>query len=920
MTVKVDSSKTAIFTIVSNNYLHFARTLMESVRTHEPECDRYVMVLDDPVADEARADADLYEVVTLEQFELPEPKKFLFRYNVLEANTAVKPWVIGRLSAELGYGAVIYLDPDILLYRPLTHVHSLLDQGASLVLTPHLMGPVWDDKRPSEIDILQAGAYNLGFAAVGAWSRSRDLIKWWQQRLERHCVVDPANGLFVDQKWMDLALGLFPDVAVLRHKGYNVAYWNLHERPVRKTRDGWTADDEPLHFFHFSGLEIDQPDRFSKHQTRYRLDDTGDAQILVRDYCRQLASNGAEHFRKLAYGFGRHSLDYQIPDIVRRLHRSNPDVEEAWGDDPFTRNLTPVLNAFAEYDHTRPRLTRLMRWIWRDRSELQAAFPDPEFADRARYVAWFERNAKNQFRLDDRWIEPAKRELKGLAQGKGATPAPNMVAEVIGLFSQHGEAFVRRAYQLILGRAPDPDGLGTFLSRLESGKRSRRWVVWALLLSREGRRRRRSLGQMAALSLPLVLIKPFARGIASHSVPAKAEPDAPIARAGGRSRPSGINRKPRLWAQSSQSAPDSIRVVGYFEMATGVAESARRCVASAAAAGYTVECWTAGLGGEIERQNRSKNTGNASPVTIAHINADQLCVMGQKLDCADGGNSYRIGYWHWELPEFPPKYYRAFEFVDEVWVPSKHMLDALTRVSPVPVVKIPHSIEVPDVGPVKRADFGIPEDAFAFHCMYDLCSYQERKNPMGAVRAYLQAFPDPSPNHCLVIKANNSGFDKCAYESLLEVTRDRGDILILEQAMDRHDVFRLESTIDCFVSLHRAEGFGLCAAECMYLGKPVIATGWSGNMEFMTTQNSYLVDYQLCHLAQPVGPYEAGQVWAEPDIEQAARLMKEVYVDDRGRNHKSKQAMKSIRESLSPAVIGKQYSQRIESILHFSGI
>lgn len=913
------SDKLAAFTIVSNNYLHYARSLMESVRAHEPDIHRFVMVLDTPVAQEALDDTGLYSVIRVEQLDLPDPKKFLFRYNVLEANTAVKPWVMEQLSREKGYKAVIYLDPDIYLYRSLTDVKEQLDSGATLVLTPHLMGPVEDDKRPSEQDILRAGAYNLGFAAIGEWRSAETLVKWWQRRLERHCVVDPDKALFVDQKWMDLAPGLFPGVSILRHKGYNVAYWNLHERPVYRKDNKYFADGDPLHFFHFSGLNVNDPVRFSKHQSRFKLEDIGDAQDLVIDYCHRLKANGADYFSKLPYGFSLHNSKHNIPDAIRRIYRNNPEVEAAWGRDPFSNDLTPFLNAFADYDRRPPRMTRLMRGLWKERPDLQAAFPKPEQDDRVRYTAWFVKNAASQLNLPDRWIAPARAQLNAYKQQENQSRIPTVVDEVVNLFDLYGEDFVRRAYQLILGRAADADGLRNFTEQLERGGRSRRRVMWALAFSDEAKQKPRRFSELAAFSLPLPLVKIVARRTGGqspkylHGSSDDSSPQAPIA-----------GKEQQATCRHTKFTPGSekvVRIIGYLDMPTGVGESARRCIAAAEAIGLDIKSWKIDPAQGFEclesRSDTSRGADSIPFVSIAHINADQLCVMGEKLALVDKGSSYRIGYWHWELPEFPRKYFAAFDFVDEVWVPSDHMLKALTKVSPVPVVKIPHSIRFSTGTNDARIRHSIPEKAFAFLCMYDLCSYQERKNPMGAVHAYIQAFPAAAKDHCLVIKVNNRDFDEVSFKALLAEVKGREDIVIVSQNLGREKVFQLENSIDCFVSLHRAEGFGLCAAECMYLGKPVIATAWSGNMEFMTNDNSYPVNYSLKALTENVGPYEAGQVWAEPDIGHAAFLMKAVIEDSSTRKQKARQAMRTIQEKFSPEAIGKRYKERLDTISEF---
>ena len=281
----------AIFTIVSNNYLHFARTLLQSARLHHPEARLYCVIVDtDPAP--AAALAEEFEAIALSALPLPDGEDFLFQYTILELNTAVKPWALQYLI-DAGFEKVFYIDPDICLYRPMTSVVEQLDGDADIVLTPHLLAPMNDDAHPGELDIRRAGTYNLGFCALRDSPNTRRFLKWWQGKLRHDCIVAPDRGIFVDQSWVDLVPGLFERVSVLRHPGYNVAYWNLAQRglvgPV-ENQAALTVNGEPLVFFHFSGLNPLAPSNVSKHQNRYTLDDTSpQVQALFSDtHCTEL--------------------------------------------------------------------------------------------------------------------------------------------------------------------------------------------------------------------------------------------------------------------------------------------------------------------------------------------------------------------------------------------------------------------------------------------------------------------------------------------------------------------------------------------------------------------------------------------------------------------------------------------------------
>ena len=151
---------------------------------------------------------------------------------------------------QRGYEKVFYIDPDIKFYSDLSVMTDLLDEN-QVLLTPHLTGPLADEKAPSELDILRSGTYNLGYIGLRNTENTKALVKWWQSKLYLDCVVDLNRGLFVDQKWVDMVPGLFDGVYVQRHEGWNVAYWNLAHRDVTRTADGYEVNGQKLVFSFF---------------------------------------------------------------------------------------------------------------------------------------------------------------------------------------------------------------------------------------------------------------------------------------------------------------------------------------------------------------------------------------------------------------------------------------------------------------------------------------------------------------------------------------------------------------------------------------------------------------------------------------------------------------------------------------------
>jgi hypothetical protein len=247
-----------IFTLCSNNYLAQAKCLGDSVAKIHPNC-QFIIGLVDVIDKEV--DYDFFnnmEILPFDQLGYPEFDDMLSRYNVIEFNTSVKPYYIDFIWKKYGRDySVIYLDPDIFLYRKMEHVYKALETH-SVVLTP-MFCEAPKETSLDELVALRHGMYNLGFIALKYSDESIKLINWWKERLRTHCLIDKAKGIFVDQKWIDLVPMLFDEVFILKHRGYNMAWWNFSERKLIDLGDDFAvnSNDQLLYFFHFSGFKID---------------------------------------------------------------------------------------------------------------------------------------------------------------------------------------------------------------------------------------------------------------------------------------------------------------------------------------------------------------------------------------------------------------------------------------------------------------------------------------------------------------------------------------------------------------------------------------------------------------------------------------------------------------------------------------
>ena len=229
------------------------------------------------------------------------------------------------------------------------------------------------------------------------------------------------------------------------------------------------------------------------------------------------------------------------------------------------------------------------------------------------------------------------------------------------------------------------------------------------------------------------------------------------------------------------------------------------------------------------------------------------------------------------------------------------------------MVKIPLALEFSPSPNVQRATFGLPEDKTLVLVMYDFLSYQYRKNPQAALNAFRLAAGKRS-DAVLILKTINSEHRSEARVKLAREVSDMKNVVFIDDFLTRQQTWDLQSCCDILLSLHRAEGFGLALAEMMYLGKPVIGTGWSANMDFMTPDNSIPVRYMLKPLEQAVGVYPAGQLWAEADVEHAAKSLQRLLDDPQLRREIGARAAQDIRTQLSPAAVGELVRERLSLI------
>ncbi len=769
-----------VCTIIAKNYAAHARVLAESFSAAHPDGACTVLVVDDFRGYLEPAD-EPFELLEIDQIGLPDAERMAARYDVTELSTAVKPWLLRHLLQRDGVDSITYLDPDIWIADSIEEVAKLAREHG-VVLTPHFTAPLpRDGLRPSEEDILIAGAYNLGFISLGAGCTAEDLLDWWSERLEQDCIVDPGNGLFVDQRWIDLVPGIWPGVEVLRDPGYNVAYWNLVRRELERSGEGFLVNGEPLRFFHFSGFDPRHPGVLSKHQNRIDVSASPLLSELCRVYAERLLDHGFAEAASWPYGWDELPNGVRLDRVARLLYREACDNERLKssvfgrsGAKRFVNYLTEVPQGSG--------VSRYAKGLRDSRPDLREAFPDVEGRNAAAFKHW----------------------LLESADSLGISP------------------------QLL----PRPAGLKATAGRETGTGRDRLGVNLVGYLSSE-----RGVGEAARMV-----------GSALETCELPVAPiDIPV-------------EEPRLPGAFSKLAPDD----------------------------------------------------HPFDINIVCVNADMLPLVARAAPEHLFNGNHSAGLWFWEVERFPERWAGSFDHLDEVWTASEFVAEALRPLAPIPVSTIRVPVAPGDPGDIDRAALGMP-DGFCFLFVFDYRSVLQRKNPLGLIEAFKRAF-EPGSGASLLLKS--VGGDVCP-EQVAEVAAaaaDHPDIHLRDEVISAEEKNAMIANCDCYVSLHRSEGLGLTMAEAMYFGKPVIATGYSGNLDFMNEGNSYLVDYTLDTIGEGVEPYPPFARWAEPSCEHAAEQMRAVFEDQEEAARRGAVAAEEIRSTHSPQATGRVLEERLVEI------
>lgn len=820
MFLRSDRTMITIFTICSANYLPYARTLHASLTTSNPQI-RFMLFLVDEVRDRFPSRELGFDVVEVKDVGCANLFDMAARYSIMEMNTAVKPFCFQHLFESESVGQAIYLDPDILVTSELSELLALLaKKDVDIVLTPHSTSPLCDGRNPNDVQLMRAGAYNLGFCAVKRSINGTKFLDWWGKHLTENCVVDVANGVFVDQKFCDLVPCYFSNVHIFRHEGYNVAYWNLLGREVALD-SGWTANGLPLRFFHFSGVIPGNHSVFSKHQDRFTVETIGAAaRALLESYLKHLdkyATLAGVNLFTLEYFYGRLANGMRLTDDMRRVYRKLYLPRDRSYEDAFSGYLGRYLTFSPDIssDPEAP-VTALMYSVWNSRDDLRRAFHLGSAEGRRSFLSWFQSTASTEHNV------PAEI-VKATALLGGQEVSHSRTVSGIGMRGEEG---------LI---APSGES---------------EWMNWA---------------------------------------------------------------KPRTISASSEVG---LAMFGYHQSDTGLGAAVRANFRAAKSAGLAVFAWEF-MGAERKIVPEYPIERDELPVydcVLFHMNADETTRIETRVDPRILNGRHRIGYWVWELDSLPIEWRGAYEKVDEIWCPSNFSARVFGQRTDQPITVIPHPVATPPFirnVELLRRKFGLPRDGVIFLAAFDVRSYIQRKNPEGVVRAFRRAMEGRNEEAILVIKLHGGSLATKQGSELLRLIGADKRIKIIDAVMPAHEVGELQACCDAFISLHRAEGFGLWIAECMARGKPCVVTNYSGNTDYTDNNNSMPIGFTMAKVGDNQYPYGEGRWWAEPDEDEAVYAIRSLVASESLRRALGDSARSTIARKLSFEAVGAMMARRL---------
>lgn len=779
-------------TIISSNYLPFARTMVKSYRKYHSEGRFFVLVLDKPK--DTDFSSEPWETVFAEELGMGEELHALrMLYDAYEMSMSLRPALLLYLMKQKNAEQIVFLDSDLYFIGKLENTEELFQKHA-LSLCVSIRKPLPDDgNRPLDDDFILAGSLNGGCVFCKKCDESITVMEWLDRTLRKKGYYRPHEGFFGDQKWLDLLPSFCETLGILKKPGWNASYWNLHERPLTKKGSTYFADGDPIAFFHFSGFRPHDPSVISTHQNRYTIDEQPVFAMLADEYRKELLADGYDEWSKKSYGFNAFENGVTISNVIRRAY------EEIDGRKRFPYPHLSGVGSFQEWLNFKYRknspATNLHMSIWRLSLEARGRFPDPMGKDFGAFALWILKERKRELALDPLFT--------------------NILSIVPKLPRRAPRVWLKNI--LALRHVFEP------------------YQIFCRLV-------KKIIGKEMFYKLKPKVEHHF--GYAYFRL------------------------------QKTPSRPEGITLVSAASGENGIAHGAREFMKVFQKLGIPSE--------HVDSRTAPGRQDLVSPLrkkmwydkTILAGGANEIDSIIHQTEFVIGPNQRMIAYLPWESNILPEGFADGLNQFSEVWTPStfsKNMLEK--HIKPL-VSVVPHCIDVQKVEPIQLEQFGCIKNVFTCLYIFDFHSHVQRKNPEAVLRAFLKAFGNDTSAQLLIVATHGKDFPT-ELAALRSRIKNSPQVFLHTSWTPKHEsILGLMQASDCYLSLHRSEGFGLTIAESLALGVPTVATNFGGCTDFLSEQTGWLVPYSTVKLHEPIGPYPAGTLWAEADISAAAETLR----------------------------------------------
>lgn len=1033
----------AVCSVVTYNHLHTALCLVKSIRrrwTTQPPV--FIALVDH--TNRPRPGLEQVpgvEFIDARSLDVPNLDWQLCKLTPFEACCVIKPFLMRRLL-ERGFDTVLHVDNDILFFGD--GMSFVDDMGrADLLVTPHVLSPLPFNEpwlRVSMGQLAEAGVLNTGLVGARNTSGARSFLDTWGRLCSGPGAFMRDLGNQNEQQYFNWVLAFSDNVRICRDPRVNVAYWNLHERPIRwgglddRERDLWFLDGQPITCFHFSGFDWDRG-RLSTHDDRARPYVNANLFALCEYYTQALADSGRAHYGSVPYEFGAvddFEIDHNIRIELKRSEAKGALPAKPWPDmgraalEKLTRTLgqASVVPAFLEpvqqrgdlhpfHDHLFP--PAWIRWadrsLWQDHPAHGLLYEG--FGPFVYHRAYFAHlvQAIQQIRpalTEASIVELLKRRRPQLLQQlEGDAAVSDHVRASIGAALYRLPAFVPAvAIRLLYAESarlqehfPDvaggdfpgfrdwlagaddvldyPQDVREFIATLDFERsmarvlgKSVRIPILLARIRRDGYNRTHltalvgaaqngygydandlvladwwlaHLGE-AAVRRIRTLILPEAgdvgfrdyltewcarRGVCDASTPPEAIADVVVAleqRIVDGSELTDVAAMasaatPHL-AERVRAAllpePRGVNVFGYFRSPIGLGTATAGLCRALECGGYPHQKLVIpndALDADFTLDDLFQDYAFAYPrnIVVSYPHIEYQLQAVQPRCFFDGRET--IGYFAWEQRDFPLSWAARLAPYDKLCALSRFAAKAIARGVGRPVAVLPCVVETGPTVPkaMARARFGIPDGKFVVGFVFDAASSIERKNPLAVIDAVEKAFGG-SNDVVFVLKVGSGRRPDFALQ-MAEIARRMAALpgsMIIVDYLSRRDVEALICAMDVYVSLHRSEGFGYTLAEAMLFGVPTVATGYSGNLDFMTDDNAHLVTAREVLVTARDGPFETGTMWAEPNIDHAVEILRRIRLDYAAASRRAADAVDDLTSLVSPAAVARALTAIID--------